>query len=48
MKTIAGKHLLKRTYADFSEELIHRPDSSTTCPFFIDKNDAADRQAKPH
>lgn len=42
----AGKHLLKRTYADFSEELIHQPDSSTTCPFFIDKNDTADGQSK--
>jgi hypothetical protein len=30
----AGKHLLNRTYADFSEELIHQPDSATTCPFF--------------
>lgn len=36
----AGKHLLTRTYADFSEELIRRPDNTTTCPFFIDKNDA--------
>jgi hypothetical protein len=44
----AGKHLLTRTYADFSEELIHQPDRSTTCPFFIDKCDAADEQSKPH
>ena len=36
----AGKHLLTRTYADFSEELIRQPDNSTTCPFFIDKNNA--------
>ncbi len=36
----AGKHLLNRTYADFSEELIRQPDNTTTCPFFIDKNDA--------
>lgn len=36
----AGKHLLTRTYADFSEELIRRPDNTTTCPFFIDKKDA--------
>ena len=34
----AGKHLLSRTYADFSEELI-RKDNTSTCPFFIDKND---------
>lgn len=34
----AGKHLLTRTYADFSEELIRKPDNTTTCPFFIDKN----------
>jgi len=32
----AGKHSLKRTYADFSEELIRR-DDVVTCPFFIDK-----------
>jgi hypothetical protein len=44
----AGRHLLNRTYADFSEELIRRPDSSTTCPFFMDKDDAADGRAKPH
>ena len=36
----AGKHLLSRTYADFSEELIRQPDSTTTCPFFIDKDGA--------
>lgn len=34
------KHLLTRTYADFSEELTRKPDNTTTCPFFIDKNDA--------
>lgn len=34
----AGKHLLTRTYADFSEELIRQPDNTTTCPFFIDRN----------
>ena len=36
----AGKHLLTRTYADFSEELIRQPDNTATCPFFIDKNSA--------
>jgi hypothetical protein len=35
----AGRHLLTRTYADFSEELIRRPDGSAACPFFIDRND---------
>jgi len=44
----AGKHLLNRTYADFSEELIHRPDSTTTCPFFMDKHDAAAAQSRSH
>lgn len=34
----AGRHLLNRTYADFSEELVHQPDNTTTCPFFMDKN----------
>jgi hypothetical protein len=29
----AGRHLLTRTYADFSEELIRKPDHTTTCPF---------------
>jgi hypothetical protein len=43
----AGKHLLNRTYADFSEELVRRPDR-TTCPFFMDKRDAADAQASLH
>jgi hypothetical protein len=36
----AGKHLLSRTYADFSEELVRKPDGATTCPFYMDKNDA--------
>lgn len=36
----AGKHLLSRTYADFSEELIRKADVSADCPFFIDKSDA--------
>ena len=36
----AGKHLLSRTYADFSEELIRKADGSADCPFFIDKNAA--------
>ena len=36
----AGKHLLTRTYADFSEELIRKADNTATCPFFIDKNSA--------
>ncbi|WP_018506625.1 hypothetical protein [Thiobacillus thioparus] len=36
----AGKHLLSRTYADFSEELVRQPDSTTTCPFYMPKGDA--------
>jgi hypothetical protein len=32
----AGKHLLTHTYADFSEELVRKPDGSATCPFFIE------------
>ncbi len=36
----AGKHLLTRTYADFSEELIRKADNTTTCPFFLPKDDA--------
>jgi len=31
-----ARNSLSRTYADFSEELIRRPDG-TSCPFFIDK-----------
>ena len=34
----AGRHLLNRTYADFSEELVRQPDNTTTCPFFMDKS----------
>jgi hypothetical protein len=44
----AARHLLSRTYADFSEALIRERDSAVACPFFIDKNDGADGQAKPH
>ena len=44
----AGKHLLHRTYADFSEELIHRPDNTTTCPFFMDKHIGAAGQEQLH
>lgn len=44
----AGKHLLNCTYADFSEALIHQPDSTTTCPFFMDKHDAAVGQSRLH
>lgn len=36
----AGKHLLSRTYADFSEELIRQPDNTTTCPFYMPKDNA--------
>ena len=42
----ARTHLLNRTYADFSEELIHQPDSGTTCPLFMDKHAAVDTQAR--
>jgi hypothetical protein len=35
----AGKHLLTRTYADFSEELVRKPDGTTTCPFFINRDE---------
>jgi hypothetical protein len=34
----AGKHSLHRTYADFSEELVHQGDK-VTCPFFIEMSD---------
>jgi len=37
----AGRHLLNRTYADFSEELIRQPDTTTTCPFFMGKDTLA-------
>ena len=40
----AGKHLLSRTYADFSEELIRQPDSTTACPFYMPKDDAQQTQ----
>ena len=44
----AGKHLLKHTYADFGEALVHQPDSTTTCPLFMNRNDPADGQARLH
>lgn len=31
----AAKHLLTRTYADFSEELVRHADGQVSCPFFI-------------
>lgn len=34
----AGKHMLTRTYADFSEELVQRPDDPPTCPFYLPKD----------
>lgn len=38
----AGRHLLNRTYADFSEELIRQPDGSMSCPFYMEKNEPPD------
>jgi hypothetical protein len=40
----AGKHLLSRTYADFSEELVRQADSTTACPFYMPKDDAQQTQ----
>ncbi len=34
----AGKHMLTRTYADFSEELVQRPDAPPACPFYLPKD----------
>jgi autoinducer 2-degrading protein len=34
----AGHHSLHRTYADFSEELVRRPDGQVSCPFFLEKS----------
>jgi hypothetical protein len=36
----AGRHSLKRTYADFSEELVRR-DGTVTCPFHVAKEPPA-------
>ncbi len=36
----AGKHLLQRTYADFSEELVRQPGQPVRCPFYMDKQAA--------
>lgn len=44
----ADKHLLNRTYADFSEELVRQPDGTTTCPFFLDKTATAPVEPPPH
>ena len=43
----AGKHLLSRTYADFSEGQVRKPDGTLTCPFFMPRDatqQAAHRQ----
>jgi hypothetical protein len=36
----AAGHSLRRTYADFSEELV-RKDGQVTCPFFLDRQEPA-------
>lgn len=36
----AGRHSLRRTYADFSEELTRHADGRVECPFFLAKDDA--------
>lgn len=36
----AAKHLLERTYADFSEELIRHAGGDTECPFFLPRDEA--------
>jgi hypothetical protein len=36
-----------RTYADFSEELIRKPDGTASCPFFIDDS-LSSRSLDPH
>lgn len=33
----AAKHSLRRTYADFNEELLRLADGQVTCPFFLEK-----------
>ena len=33
----AARHCIKRTYTDFSEELIRETDNKTGCPFFMEK-----------
>lgn len=42
----AGKHLLNRTYADFSEELI-RDANGVSCPFFMTKTEDAAHHPSP-
>ena len=37
----AARHLLTRTYADFSEELIRHPDGTVECPFFLRRENTA-------
>jgi hypothetical protein len=38
----AARHAVKRTYADFSEELVRKADGTATCPFFVAKGGKAD------
>jgi len=35
----AARHLMQRTYADFSEELVRGADGSVACPFFLAKGE---------
>jgi hypothetical protein len=37
-----ARHALKRTYADFSEELVRRDEGRVECPFFTAKPAAAE------
>lgn len=32
-----ARHAVKRTYADFSEELVRKGDGTVSCPFFLAK-----------
>lgn len=35
----AARHLMQRTYADFSEERVRGADGTASCPFFMDRNE---------
>ncbi len=37
----AARHSLKRTYADFSEELIRAANGQVSCPFFLKRTGEA-------
>ena len=39
---------MTQTYADFSEELVRKPDGTTSCPYFMPGNSAQQATRSPN